>query len=123
MRLPSSCGSGLVSRRSHEGKPARASKTALPAAGSAGTTTNPGCLTGRRARMITASDPRHLYPATAAAELLPSPGALDEAHVAAYHRDGFLAVATLLSPEEVATAKAATWASSSAPGLGSSSAA
>jgi len=57
--------------------------------------------------MITASDPRRLYPATATAELLPSPGALDEAHVAAYHRDSFLAVANLLSPEEVATARAA----------------
>ena len=57
--------------------------------------------------MITASDPRRLYPATAAAELLSSPAALDEARVAAYHRDGYLAMENLLSPEEVATAKAA----------------
>src|SRR5712692_3047268 len=57
--------------------------------------------------MITATDPRHLYPATAAAELLLSPAALDEAHVAAYHRDGFLAMENLLSPEEVTTAKEA----------------
>jgi phytanoyl-CoA hydroxylase len=57
--------------------------------------------------MITASDPRRLYPATAAVELLPSPAALDEAHVAAYHRDGFLAMENLLSLEEVATAKTA----------------
>ena len=57
--------------------------------------------------MITASDPRRLYPATAAAELLSSPAALDEAHVAGYHRDGYLAIENLLSPEEVATAKAA----------------
>jgi len=57
--------------------------------------------------MITASDPRRLYPATAAAELLSSPAALDEAHVAGYHRDGYLAMENLLSPEEVATAKAA----------------
>jgi phytanoyl-CoA hydroxylase len=57
--------------------------------------------------MITAREPRDLYPATAAAKLLRGPAALDEAHVAAYHRDGFLAMENLLAPEEVVAAKQA----------------
>jgi phytanoyl-CoA hydroxylase len=57
--------------------------------------------------MLTACDPRQLYPATAAAERLPSPAALDDAHVAAYQRDGFLAMDNLLTAEEVSAAKEA----------------
>src|SRR5437667_37086 len=106
MRLPSCCGSvgpegggtrecGRQRRKQLRLRPVQPAQRPKPILAPGG------------APMITASDPRRLYPATAAAERLPSPAALDEVHVAAYHRDGFLAIENLLTAEEVATAKAA----------------
>ncbi len=56
---------------------------------------------------MTEPNPRDLYRYSTLAPILPDPTALDEAQVAAYHRDGFLAMEHLLSMEEVETAKAA----------------
>ena len=50
---------------------------------------------------------RKLYRFERAAELLPGPAAITDAHVARYHRDGFLAVASVFNSGEVETAKAA----------------
>ncbi len=57
--------------------------------------------------MVAGHDARPLYRYSTLAPTLPDPGALDEAHIAAYHRDGFVAMEHLLSPHEVETAKAA----------------
>jgi hypothetical protein len=46
-------------------------------------------------------DPRDLYRYGRVADALTSPDAVSDAHVAAYHRDGFLAVENVLSPNEV----------------------
>ena len=54
-----------------------------------------------------AIDPKNLYRYTRTAEALPAPGALTEAHIADYHRDGFVAVQNVLSPDEVAEARQA----------------
>lgn len=50
---------------------------------------------------------RDLYRSARAAEALPDPDALSEERVAAYGRDGFVAVENVLSPAEVETALAA----------------
>src|SRR6266581_4695893 len=57
--------------------------------------------------MITARDPRHLYQYAGVANILSSPEAVDGSSVAAYHRDGFLAVEGLLTEAEVDTAQQA----------------
>jgi phytanoyl-CoA hydroxylase len=57
--------------------------------------------------MIATPEPRELYLYARTATVLPSLEALDETSEAAYLQDGFLAVANVLNPEEVATAKAA----------------
>ena len=58
--------------------------------------------------MIAATrSPRELYRYEAAADVLPGPQALTDDAIGAYHRDGFLAVANVLDPEEVTAAKAA----------------
>ena len=46
-----------------------------------------------------------LYRFDRSVELLPSPEAITDAHVDRYRRDGFLAVANIFTPEEVADAK------------------
>lgn len=50
---------------------------------------------------------RDLYRGTRAAEALPHPDALGDEHIAAYGRDGFVAVENVFSPDEVKTALAA----------------
>ncbi len=57
--------------------------------------------------MIAEAPVRDLYRFARTADVLPGPDALTDAHVAAYQRDGFVAVANVLTPAEVAEARAA----------------
>ena len=57
--------------------------------------------------MIATRSPRELYRYARTAAALPGPDALTNAEVAGYHQNGFVAVADVLSPDEVLTAKAA----------------
>lgn len=57
--------------------------------------------------MIALRDPRDLYRYSVVADALPGPDALTDEQVAAYHRDGYVAVENLLTAEEVATGLAA----------------
>jgi phytanoyl-CoA hydroxylase len=52
-------------------------------------------------------DPASLYRYERTARVIASPDLVNEEEIAAYHRDGFLAVANLLTPAEVAETKAA----------------
>jgi phytanoyl-CoA hydroxylase len=57
--------------------------------------------------LIATRQPHDLFHYTQTARVLPNPQAVDETAAAAYHRVGYLAVANVLAPEEVAAAKAA----------------
>lgn len=57
--------------------------------------------------MIDSNNPRDLYRFEVTAQALPGPDAVDAAQVAAYHRDGFLAVENVLSAHEVESGIAA----------------
>jgi len=50
---------------------------------------------------------RDLYRFTRTAEVLPGPDALNDAAIAAYYRDGFVAIANVLAPNEVGEARQA----------------
>lgn len=58
--------------------------------------------------ITTATPPTHdLYRFSAVADIIPHPDALTNAHIEAYHRDGFLAVENVLTRDEVAEARRA----------------